>query len=132
MHIIPFLRAMDIILVAVLLAVVAWTFKVTTDSQVALDRVADLRRQLEAEKIEIDLLKSDWGLLTSPQRLEQLVERYKDELDLQQINPAQISNSTSLPPLQPTFDPQAVSDKFAGTDFGLKTGSVDAGGAVNE
>ena len=110
-----------------LLAVVAWTFKVTNDSQIALDRVSELRRQLEAERIEIELLKSDWALLTSPQRLEQLVKKYGDTLDLVQIESSQIVDTGALPPVRPSFDPDAVRDELAGTDSTVNTGSVIEG-----
>ena len=127
MRILPFLRAMDIVMLSVLLAVIVWTFKVKNDSQLALERVSDLHRQLEAEKTEIDLLKSDWGLLTNPQRLEQLVKRYREELGLEGIQPSQLTGGDSLPPLVPPFDPEANNPEFAGTDEGLKTGSVQNG-----
>ncbi len=50
----------------------------SNDSRAAHDRVSELERQIEAQEVEIDLFKSDWSLLTSPARLEKLVERYGD------------------------------------------------------
>ena len=46
----PVLRSIDILMVAALLGSVVWTFKVKHDSQEAIDRVAILEKQIEAEK----------------------------------------------------------------------------------
>lgn len=121
----PWLRTFDILMVALLVGVVFWTFKVKNDSQVALDKVSDLQRQIEAERIEIDLLKSDWGLLTSPKRLEQLVERYGLELGLEPMSASQMADEKNLPPMREKFDPEKDDPEFAGTDQNLKTGSVE-------
>ncbi len=120
----PWLRTFDILMVALLIGVVFWTFKVKNDSQAALDRVAELQRQIEAERTEIDLLKSDWGLLTSPKRLEQLVERYGLELGLEPMSASQMADEKTLPPMRETFDPNEDDPEFAGTDQSVKTGSV--------
>ena len=121
-----FLRGVDIIMMAVLIAIVGWTFKVKHDSQVALDRVQELEKQIAAERIEIDLLKSDWSLLTSPQKLQELVERYNDQLDLAPMEPSQIVGESDLPGYRsqalkqdsPMFDDVVEVDKVT------KTGSV--------
>ena len=113
------LRPVDLILVAVLIGVIAWTFKVKHDSQVALERVAELERLIEAERIEIDLLKSDWSLLTNPARLQELVERYNSELALEPVDPEQIGSEGDLPGYRidmgrqrsPIFDNRVEADK---------------------
>lgn len=121
----PWLRTFDILMVALLVGVVFWTFKVKNDSQIALDKVSELQRQIEAERTEIDLLKSDWGLLTSPKRLEQLVERYGLELGLEPMGASQLADETSLPAMREKFDPQIDDPEFAGTDQSVNTGSVE-------
>lgn len=122
----PVLRSFDMLVVALLIGVVIWTFKVKHDSEVALDRVAELEKKIAAEEIEIDLLLSDWGLLTSPARLEKLVERYGEQLGLEPTMPAQLADPNNLPPIEEEFDPANASEEpeFANTDQRLKTGSV--------
>ncbi|MDJ0614224.1 MAG: hypothetical protein QNJ29_11150 [Rhizobiaceae bacterium] len=122
----PVLRVLDLFMIALLVSVVIWTFKVKHDSEVALDRVAKLERDIEAEEIEIDLLQSDWGLLTSPARLEILVKRYGEQLGLQPTTPAQLANTNSLPPLKQEFDPFAdpADPDYANTDSSVTTGSI--------
>jgi len=58
----PVLRSLDLFMIALLIGVVIWTFKVKHDSEVALERVTKLEKKIKAEEIEIDLLNSDWGL----------------------------------------------------------------------
>ncbi|MEM7069270.1 MAG: hypothetical protein AAF478_10335 [Pseudomonadota bacterium] len=122
----PMLRSIDLILLVALIAVVSWTFKVKYESQEALERVAELEKQIAAEKVEIDLLKSDWSLLTSPARLQQLVERYQKELDLHEMRASQIAGDRELPAFKA---PQATEnpESFAGTDTELTTGSIEGG-----
>ena len=120
-------RWLDIAMVVVLLGVVGWTFKVKHDSHLTLDRVAELERRIAAEKAEIELLKSDWSLLTSPTRLQELVERYGDQLELQPMQPEQLIGEENLPqykrPLQENVSP--MFDGFVEADKSIKTGSVN-------
>ena len=122
----PVFRSIDILMVAVLVASVVWTFKVKHDSQEALDRIAVLEKQIEAEKNRVDLLKSDWSLLTSPARLEKLVKHYGVQLGLNPIEPAQLADDNTLPGFKrPDFtigDENA--DGFAGIDDTTQTGSI--------
>lgn len=122
----PVLRSIDIMMVAILIAMVVWTFKVKHDSQEALDRVAVLEKQIEAEKNRVDLLKSDWSLLTSPKRLEKLVKHYGAQLALRPIEPAQLADDNSLPALkkQDILQINEKVDGFAGVDQSTYTGSV--------
>ncbi len=122
----PVLRSIDILMVAALLGSVVWTFKVKHDSQEAIDRVAILEKQIEAEKNRVDLLKSDWSLLTSPTRLEKLVKHYGVQLELKPIEPSQLADDESLPgfkkPEVIINDPDA--EGFAEIDNDISTGSV--------
>ncbi len=122
----PVLRSIDILMVAALLGSVVWTFKVKHDSQQAIDRVAILEKQIEAEKNRVDLLKSDWSLLTSPARLEKLVKHYGIQLELKPIEPSQLADDNSLPGIKrPEVDFSDQDDEgFAEVDNQISTGSV--------
>lgn len=122
----PVFRSIDILMVAVLIASVTWTFKVKHDSQEAIDRVAKLQKQIEAEENRVDLLKSDWSLLTSPARLEKLVKHYGGQLGLKPIEPAQLADDNSLPGFK---KPEIIlenedKDGFAEVDDSISTGSI--------
>ena len=83
-------RTLDIIMIGALIAGAAWTFKVKYDSEVAKEELARLERRLRIEQEAIDILKADWSLLTSPERLENLTARYHDELRLEEARPDQV------------------------------------------
>ena len=126
------LRPLDIAMIAALIAAGSWTFKVKHDSEVAMERVAKLERQIAAEREAIDLLRADWSLLTSPDRLQALSERHGDELQLTPIDPGRILSIDDIP-----FKPrsqQSPASGFAGTalprldaDLDSVTGSVGGG-----
>jgi len=125
----PVLRSIDILMVAILIGTVVWTFKVKHDSQQAIDRVGALEKQIESEKNRVDLLKSDWSLLTSPARLERLVDHYGAQLELRPIEPAQLADDNSLPGLKAPELPieDAEDEDFAhdpGVDADVSTGSI--------
>lgn len=122
----PVFRSIDILMVAVLIASVVWTFKVKHDSREELARIATLNKQIEAEENRVGLLKSDWSLLTSPSRLEKLVKHYGGQLELKPIEPAQLADENSLPGFK---RPEVIlgnetDDGFAGIDNGIKTGGI--------
>jgi len=96
-------RTIDIVMIGALMVGVTWTFKVKNESERALARVAELEARIEAEREAIDLLRADWSLLTSPDRLEKLVERHSEDLKLEQSDPANIVTFDSLPSKR--FDP---------------------------
>jgi hypothetical protein len=91
------LRSFDILMIVALIAGAAWTFKIKSDSEAALQRAAVLERQIELEREAIDLLRADWSLLTSPDRLQKLVDRYKAELDLEPVAATHIGKASEIP-----------------------------------
>ena len=128
MRLAPMMRTVDIILLLALVCVVSWTFQVKHESQVALERVAELEKQIAAERVEIDLLKSDWSLLTSPARLQELVERYAKQLELEPMAASQMTSEKEIYTLHGTETFQSSSEQKAQSidtiDTFSNTGSV--------
>jgi len=91
------IRSIDIVMIVAVIGSATWTFKVKSDSEAALQRVAVLERRIELEREAIDLLKADWSLLTSPDRLQKLVERYRDELKLEPVTAAHVGKASEIP-----------------------------------
>lgn len=110
----PMFRSFNMLMLVLLIATVGWTFKVKNDSREAYLRIVELEQQIKAQEVEIDLFKSDWSLLTSPQRLEKLVERYGDQLGLAEVEASQMSDQDNLPPLKSELPPPNTID---GEDF---------------
>ncbi len=128
-RLLPYLRTFDVLMVLILIAAVAWTFKVKNDTDDALERLAELEKQIAAEESEIEILKSDWGLLTNPARLQKLYELYDDQLQMQGIEPGQIVDLETLPPFKATVVPQGsdTSQADAAGISQMHTGSVPSG-----
>ena len=120
----PFMRVIDLLMISMLIGMIIWTFKVKYDSQVALKEVSRLEKQVAAKQVEIDLLKSDWSLLTNPARLEVLAERFGEQLQLKPVDPTQLTNLDKLPPLRQEFDPEKLETDFVEIPGQLITGSI--------
>ena len=121
-------RTLDVIMIAALIGAAAWTFKVKADSEAAVERVARLEKRLQLEHEAIDILNADWSLLTSPDRLEKLVERYREDLPLEPVSPNMVGTLGDVP-TEDEMPPQpdaAEREKFAGetADRDTVTGSV--------
>lgn len=90
-------RTSDIVLIGVMVAAAAMTYSIKRDAGEQLATVRKLQTQIRTEEETIDLLKADWSLLTQPSRLQRLVERYQEQLGLEQVNPYQFARIDSLP-----------------------------------
>ena len=90
-------RTSDIVLIAVMVAAAAFTYKTKHEAE---DRQASLRKieqQIRFEEDTIDLLNADWSLLTQPSRLQKLSHVYQAELELQPLEALQIIGLEELP-----------------------------------
>lgn len=67
------------------------------DAEVAAGRVAELRRQIDQEKDLIQHLRAEWSMLDQPARLQKLVERYNEYLQLEPLDPTQLVTVDVLP-----------------------------------
>lgn len=94
------LRTLNLVLIGLLVAGAGWTFIVKHNAEEAHERVDGLERQIANEREEIDLLRADWALLSSPTRLEQLVARYNDELGLKNLDATQLVGFDQLPAMK--------------------------------
>ncbi len=121
-------RTLDVIMIAALIGAASWTFKVKSDSEAAVERVARLEKRLQLEREAIDILNADWSLLTSPDRLEKLVERYREDLPLEPLAPKMIGTLDDVPTIDAMpAQTDGASSEFAGeaADRDTVTGSVE-------
>ncbi len=95
-------RTTDVVLIAVMLAAAAFTYKTKHDAESQLAQLRKVDEQIRLEKDLIAVLKADWSLLTQPGRLQRLTERYEAELALEPVEATQIGSLSELParPLQ--------------------------------
>jgi hypothetical protein len=127
------LRTVNLLLLLAVMAGAGWTFKVKADAEAARQEVARIEERIRAEREALDILKADWSLLTSPARLEKLVERYKEELALEQALPDRFGEAQDIPhPWElPAADPQqpAQSQADAGAE---NSGDVPRTGSIRK
>jgi hypothetical protein len=110
------LRTLDVVLIAVMVAAAAFTYRVKHQAEEQVHAISRLKAQIKLETDTIDLLKADWSVLTQPSRLQKLITAYQPELNLQTILPTQVATLNDLPsfpkpedPPVPTLSPQAPS-----------------------
>ncbi|EKF43401.1 cell division protein FtsL [Nitratireductor indicus] len=90
-------RTSDIVLITVMLAAAAFTYKTKHDAEAKYDELRKIQTQARLEEDTISILKADWSLLTQPSRLQKLEERYNDELGLKPVNAPQLAEFADLP-----------------------------------
>ncbi|UDL89693.1 hypothetical protein LGH82_32405 [Mesorhizobium sp. PAMC28654] len=90
-------RTSDIVLIAVMVAAAALTYKTKREAEEQLASVQKIQQQIRYEEETIDLLKADWSLLTQPSRLQKLTELYKSQLALEPVSARQIVGLGDLP-----------------------------------
>jgi len=90
-------RTSDIVLIAVMVAAAAFTYKTKHDAEDRQTALRKMEQQIRFEEDTIDLLKADWSLLTQPSRLQRLSQTYEVELALQPLEPRQIVGIEELP-----------------------------------
>ena len=88
------LRGSAIVLVAVC---ATWAYKVNYATQEALDRVADLRREIAREREALAVLGAEWAYLNRPDRLRALVAAGAGSLGLAELTPDQFGEAAMVP-----------------------------------
>lgn len=120
-------RTTDTVLIAVMVAAAAFTYRVKQQAENQLSEINKLQTQIRLEADTIDVLKADWSLLTQPARLQKLTEIYQSQLQLQPVTARQILTLDELP-VRPVTLPDAATKRLGGmADSGqdkISTGSV--------
>ena len=90
-------RYLNIFLVIGVLAAAATVYDMKHDAERAAERVANLQQRIDEEREQLKLLRAEWSLLNDPGRLQRLVERYNDHLNLQPLEVGQITRIEDVP-----------------------------------
>ena len=90
-------RTSDTVLIAVMVAAAAFTYKTKHDAEDKYSEVRKLEAAIRYQEDSIDVLKADWSLLTQPARLQKLSEIYQAELNLQPTSARQIIGIDDVP-----------------------------------
>lgn len=121
-------RTSDVVLIAVMVAAAAFTYKTKHDAEDQLSQLRKIQAQIRFEEDTINVLKADWSLLTQPSRLQRLAEIYHDELQLQPVEAHQIAGFEELP--MPPMGIEDFSTERLGGMADAETDGVVTGGTV--
>jgi hypothetical protein len=72
-------------------------FQLKYRAEAVSERVAKLQKQVDAEKEAISLLKAEWSFLIQPSRIQALVERHNERLQLEPLDPSQVTHLDTIP-----------------------------------
>lgn len=119
-------RTTDVILIGVMVAAAGLTFKVKYDAELRLEEIRRLEAAIRTEEDTIDVLNADLSVLTQPGRLQRLVDAYGDQLELEPVEPDQVSSVDRIAETLRVFGEIAAmqAEEDARATDGVKTGAV--------
>ncbi|MCF6322136.1 MAG: hypothetical protein L3J32_10265 [Rhizobiaceae bacterium] len=125
-------KTVDFFFIALVLAVGAATYVIKFGSESESNGIAKLEREIKIEKEAIDVLNANWSLLTSPSRIQNLVERYGDELELENLEPQQVTTIDQIPlkPIETQSERRAQNAEGNSAISDFITGSINNGEAT--
>lgn len=123
------LRIITVTVFVATLGVTAILYKLKYDTRSLQLEAVELRRQIEAERAQLAVLKAEWSVLTQPQR----IDRLAGEMGLKPLDPKQIINFSdlkSLPyragkPVAKATEPKPKADELVRKISFTPRGSVD-------
>jgi hypothetical protein len=93
--------------VAVMIGGAVATYQAKHDAVEAAASVAELRHRIDQERMAISLLKAEWSELTQPARLQDLLGRYPEVLDLGPYGVERMIRLGDIP-FPPAEDPDLI------------------------
>jgi hypothetical protein len=121
------MRFVHLFVICALVFAAAYVYRIKMDSTVRTERVLRLRSDIREERNKIASLRAEWAKLSSPGRLQGLVERH---LQLRPIDAHQFDSLKNLPPRPPSFikpnDPDPIGAMIDVVSPDDATGSIPA------
>ena len=104
------IRALQVISVLAAAGAAVFVFQIKYRAEAVADEAADLQRSLDQENETLSLLQAEWSLLIQPARVQDLVQRHAELLQLTPLDPGQITKLENLPmrPKGPEPDDEAA------------------------
>ena len=122
-------RKTDIAMIVVALGVVGYTYTTKSETKDLRAELADVQSAILEEEHAIAILRADWSLLTSPQRVQSLVTVFADQLDLVPNDPSRFVALEDIPMRPQQSEPEVDIDTLlariaGGEDAAITTGSI--------
>jgi hypothetical protein len=108
------IRWLQVVSVVAAAGAAIFVFQIKYRAEAVAERAAALQRELDQENETLSLLRAEWSLLIQPARVQALIERHADVLQLKPLDPAQITKIENLPmrPTGPAPDDEAALAAF--------------------
>ncbi len=107
------IRTTDIALFTLMIAAAAGTYKIKAEANLKQNEIRRIEKQIAFEEDTIDLLEADWAMLTQPERLQKLAEKYADALSLQPIEARQVVSVRDVPEKGVAPDDDVIAETIA-------------------
>jgi hypothetical protein len=93
-------RKLDILLILVMTAAATVTYSIKHLADLKSEEVQRLEADIRLQHETIELLKADWALMRQPNRLQHLVDVFKNDLQLHPTDPSRLAKPVELPMLK--------------------------------
>ena len=90
-------RLINIVLFLFVLLGAFWLYQVKHEAKEEERKIVTLEKQIADEKEALLLLKAEWSYLNRPERVQNLSERFAEQLGLSELQPHQIGSVSDLP-----------------------------------
>lgn len=90
-------RILNIVLLLALVGTAAYVFHVKKSAEHEAERIEMLKDRIASEKQRISELHAEWSVLDDPARLQRLVDRHQQVLQLHPLSARQITTIADIP-----------------------------------
>ncbi|RLQ88188.1 cell division protein FtsL [Notoacmeibacter ruber] len=97
-------RLRDMLMIAIIVSAVGYTYTAKHRTDTTLEEIAKVEREIKKRKTAIDILETDWALMTQPNRLQSHLRTFESQLPLEPARPDQYGRVGQLP-LRPLEEP---------------------------
>lgn len=94
-------RFLNVVAIAALIGSAIYVYSIKYETIWYAEQIARIQHRINAEKVEISLLRAEWAQLTRPERIQALGTKF---LDLQALELTQIVRLEDLPDRAPRVD----------------------------
>ncbi|WP_350334961.1 cell division protein FtsL [Coralliovum pocilloporae] len=98
-------RVVNLILILLVVLGVGYVYQIKGEAEEASDRAAALQGQIDEVRQTIEILQAEWSHLSRPDRIQTLVERYEQQLQLGPMEVYQFSTLDDVPLRPIELDP---------------------------
>lgn len=113
------IRTLNIILLLTSIAALVGVYALKYSVEETASTKASIERAISRQEADLSLLKADWAYLNQPSHVGPIVTRHIEQLNLQPLKQAQISNFNIIPMRPAAPDDAALNALFQSLEAGV-------------